>query len=491
MKRPDSGKDKGPVFAIPLDLPAHGGELTATLHRQLRAAIVEGRLAAGSVLPSTRQAAAALGIARNTVIASYDLLVAEGYVLPRRGARPVVADIAGRRAGARPTGATVQARAGLLAPGWRSLPPRHGPAAPLPARSFRLGLAEHRHFPHEPWRRLVARSWREWAREPFHYPPVEGVPALRAAIAEHIAFARAVACAADDIVVTHGAQHGFDLLARLLVTPGLTRVAVEEPGYPPLRQAFAAAGAQLVPVPVDEQGLRVDALPADVHVICVTPSHQSPTGVAMSLPRRTALLAHARAHDAVVVEDDYDGEFRYGGRPLDALQTLDRDDRVFYVGTFTKSLFPAVDTGFVVVPGWAREAMVALLRLGASHAPAPLQQALAAFIREGHLARHVRRMTPIYAARRDALLHGLRHDLGHWLQPLPSQAGLHLAARIAPAADPRRVTEALQLHVPGAQTVAAYSMQPDAEPMVVFGYGVIDVEAIAPALASAARALSR
>ena len=475
---------------MPLDLPRSGGLLTDALHRQLRAAIIDGRLAAGSALPASRRAADSLGIARNTVVAAYDLLIAEGYVLPRKGARAVVADIAARRAFAR-TAAAPRARPELLAPTWRELPPRHGPSTALPPRSFRLGVPEHAYFPHEEWRRLMARAWRQWSRQSFHYPPLDGVPALREAIAEHVAFARAVACGGEDIVVTSGAQQAFDLLARLLVTPGVTKVAVEEPGYPPLRHAFRAAGAKLVPVPVDEQGLCVDALPHDVRVICVTPSHQSPTGVALSLPRRAALLAHARAHDAVVIEDDYDGEFRYGGRPLDALQTLDRDARVFYVGTFSKSLFPAVDTGFVVVPAWAREPLLAVKRMGESHAPAPLQEALAAFIREGHLARHVRRMTPVYAARRQALLDGLQDDLAPWLTPIPAFAGLHLAARVRPGIAPRPLIEALHRHVPGAQSIAEYSMQPDAAPMVVFGFGVVDEEQIRPALKKLAAALSR
>jgi GntR family transcriptional regulator/MocR family aminotransferase len=476
---------------VPLHLPSAGGQLTDALHRQLRAAIIEGRLAAGSALPASRRAADSLGIARNTVVAAYDLLIAEGYLLPRKGARAVVADIAARRAFAKAAPSLPRTRPELLAPAWRDLPPVHGPRQPLPARSFRLGVPEHLYFPHEEWRRLMARAWRQWSKQPFHYPPRDGVPALREAIAEHVAFARAVACTGEDVVVTSGAQQAFDLLARLLVTPGVTKVAVEEPGYPPLRHAFQAAGAVLVPVPVDEDGLRVDALPDDVRVICVTPSHQSPTGVALSLPRRTALLAHARAHDAVVIEDDYDGEFRYGGRPLDALQTLDRDARVFYVGTFSKSLFPAADTGFAVVPAWARAPLLAVKRMGDSHAPAPLQEALAAFIREGHLARHVRRMTPIYAERRQAILDGLQADLAPWLTPVPAVAGLHLAARIRPGVDPRSLVEALHRHVPGATSVAEYSMQADAPAMVVFGFGVIDVGLIRPALARLAQALAR
>ncbi|GAB2493728.1 PLP-dependent aminotransferase family protein [Pseudoxanthomonas sangjuensis] len=488
---PDSSNLREPVFAIPFDLPGIGeGQRTAALHRQLRDAIIDGRLAAGERLPSSRRAAEALGVARKTVVAAYDLLIAEGYVLPRPGARAAVADIAARRA-SRTGPLEARARSELIAPAWRTPPPRHAQAVPLPERSFRTGVPEHRFFPHDAWRRLSARAWRQWSKRPFGYPPVEGVPALREAIAQHVAFSRAVACNGDEVVVTSGAQNAFDLLARLLVEPGRTRVAVESPGYPTLRQAFAAAGALVVPVPVDDEGLRVDLLPKDVRVVCVTPSHQSPTGVALSMRRRAALLAHAREHDAVIVEDDYDGEFRYSGRPLDALQTLDRDARVFYVGTFSKSLFPAIDTGFVVAPAWARASLAAVKRMGDSHAPGPLQETLAAFIREGHLARHVRRMTPIYAQRREVLLEALEGGLRRWFAPIPSIAGLHLAARIDPAADARAVFDALRRHAPGAQTAAEYSLQADALQAAVFGYAVIDADDIREALARLARALSR
>jgi len=483
-------KNRDPVFAIALDLPRAGeGRLADALHRQLRAAIIDGRLAAGSALPASRPAAEALGVARKTVVAAYDLLVAEGYVVPRRGARAVVADVAARRA-PKPGPAAAHARSALIAAAWRKPPPRHAAAVAPPERSFRTGVPEYRFFPHATWRRLSARALRQWSKRPFGYPPVEGVPALREAIARHVAFSRAVACSGDDVVVTSGAQRAFDLLARLLVTPGHTRVAVESPGYPPLRLAFAAAGAEIVAVPVDDEGLRVDLLPGDVRVVCVTPSHQSPTGAALSLARRAALLDHARRHDAVIVEDDYDGEFRYTARPLDALQTLDREARVFYVGTFSKSLFPAIDTGFVVVPAWARDPLLAVKRAGDSHAPAPLQHALAAFIDEGHLARHVRRMTPVYARRRAELLRALEGPLRPWFASIPSIAGLHLAARLEPSVDPRAVAEALRRHAPGAQTGAEYALQADAPPMAVFGYSVIDADAIGPALGRLAQALA-
>ena len=207
-----------------------------------------------------------------------------------------------------------------------------------------------------------------------------------------MSFTRAVAARPEDVVVTTGAQQAFDLLARILVTPGRTLVALEDPGYPPLRAAFRAAGARLVPVPVDAEGLVVARVPRAAGIVCVTPSHQFPLGTAMSIERRTALLALAQARGLVVIEDDYDSEFRFGGRPLEALQTLDRSASVFYVGTFSKSLSPLLRTGFVVAPPWARDALVAAKRASDGENPPLPQEALALLIAEGHLARHVRRM---------------------------------------------------------------------------------------------------
>ena len=267
-----------PVLPFALALPDRGqGNRTQALHRALRAAILDGRFAAGTALPATRPLASALGLARNTVVAAYDLLVAEGYATPRTGSTALVADVATRRparAVRRPPADT------RLAEAWRTPFPRDAPLPALPARSFRLGLPEHRHFPHDAWRRVSAQALRAWSRQPFGYPPAEGIAPLREAIARHVAFTRAVACDAADVVVTAGAQQALDLLARVLVTPGQTRVAVEDPGYPPARAAFLAAGAQLVPVPVDDEGLVVERLPPGIRVVYVTPSHQAPTGVA-------------------------------------------------------------------------------------------------------------------------------------------------------------------------------------------------------------------
>lgn len=484
-----------PVFPFDLMLPARGGRARA-LHQQLRGAILDGRLAAGAALPATRRVAEALGLGRNTVVAAYDLLIAEGYVQPRPGARAVVAELSAQRA--RPqrpapgrVGAAVRIDPGIVNPMWRLPVLQPEPPRNLPECNFRLGVPEHRHFPHEAWRRLTAQSLRAWARAPFGYPPTAGIPALREAIAQHVAFARAVACGADDVLVTSGAQQAFDLLARLLVKPGVTRVAVEEPGYPPLRAAFSAAGARLVPVPVDDEGLCVDRLPPDVRVVSVTPSHQSPTGVALSLRRRSALLAWARERGAVILEDDYDGEFRFGARPLDALQTLDRDGLVFYIGTFSKSLFPSLRKGFIVAPGWAREPLAAVKHCADSHCDTVTQSALAAFIRDGHLARHVRRMRPVYAERREALLHGLRHELADWLAPIPSEAGLHLAARVREPRRARAVAAAMRQCLPGAQIAAEYAMHPPGvAPALCIGYGVVDADEIGRAVRRLRRALA-
>jgi GntR family transcriptional regulator/MocR family aminotransferase len=476
---------------LPFELTLEGiraGGLTKALHRQLRAAILERRLPAGYALPSTRQLANKLEIGRNTVITAYDLLVAAGYARSRRGARLVVT---APHAEAPRTSGKVATRKALsavprdsnkrIASVWRRPADAIVYGMPLPARCFRTGVPENRHFDHDVWRRLTSRALRAAARMPFTYGPPRGLPELREAIAGHVAFVRAVVCQPDDLVITSGAQQAFDLLARLLVTPGSTRVAVENPGYPPMRAPFVAAGAQLVPVPVDGEGLRVDRLPNDVKVICVTPSHQSPTGAVMSPARRAALMARARAMDAVVIEDDYDGEFLYDAHTHDALQTLDRE-RVFYIGTFSKSLFPRLRKGFVVCPEWARETMIDIKHAADSHTDVVPQATLAAFIAEGHLARHIRRMRPIYAQRRRALEQGAQEHWANCMEVLPGNAGLHLSTRIVDAAMAPAILECARQHLPGALPLSAYSIGAARQPGLCIGYGGVEVDQIASAV---------
>ena len=477
-----------PLLGLAIDLPPRESRnLLGALHRQLRSAILDGRLKPGLRLPATRALAEGLGVSRNTALAAYDLLLSEGYLVARRGAGTYVA-------GGLPQ---PKARAQREAPGPdRRLTPfwREAAAAPPAAKTphrfdFHIGLPDKGPFPFRVWRRLSARALRALSKAPAAYAEAEGRPALREAIAKHVSFARAVACRADDVVVTAGAQQAFDLIARVLVTPGRTVVATEEPGYPHLRSAFAAAGARIRPVPVDGEGMVVERLPAAARIVCVTPSHQSPLGAIMSLARRAALLDFARRNGAVVVEDDYDGEFGLAGRPLDALQTLDRAETVFYVGTFSKSLFPALRLGFVVAPPWARPALIAAKRLVDWHPPVLAQDTLAAFIAEGHLARHVRKMRRIYGERRAVLRESLARHCGERLVVLPGEAGLHLAALLAGGKSASTIAAAAAADGVGVQSLASYGTSKAARSGLAFGYGMIGAERIEAGVRRLARLL--
>jgi GntR family transcriptional regulator / MocR family aminotransferase len=256
----------------------------------------------------------------------------------------------------------------------------------------------------------------------------QGNHQVRHAIAEHIGLTRAVACNADDVLVTSGAQQAFDLIARTMVKPGETVVAIENPGYPPLRVPFAAAGAKIVPVRVDAEGIVVDEIPADASIVCVCPSHQFPLGMSMSQRRRQALIDFARRNGAVIVEDDYDGEFRYDGSPLEALRTGNSADRVFYVGSFSKCMFPSIRLGFIVAPPWAMRSLVVAKNCTDWHCSVPLQLAVASFILDGHLARHVRRARRIYGERRKRLCHLVDSRLRGELELVPSFYGMHVSA---------------------------------------------------------------
>jgi GntR family transcriptional regulator/MocR family aminotransferase len=481
------GPNEAP-FDLAIDLPLRGSrQLGRDLHRQLRSAIVDGRLHAGLRLPSTRELAAALGISRNTVVNAYDLLLSEGYVRAYGRGGTLVADFLSaplRRERTR-TAASLDPR---LSSAWRA------PTSliPIDARNnyrfdFSVGIPDSESFPFPVWRRLSARALRAESRTRAGYGEPQGQPALRGAIAGHISFARGIACSAEEIVVTAGAQQAFDLLARILVTPGQTTVGVEEPGYPPLRNALTAAGAKVVGVPVDSEGLRVDRLPRNAKVICVTPSHQFPLGVHLSLARRTVLLDFARTHGAVIIEDDYDGEFRYAGKPLDALKTLDRGEAVFYVGTFSKSLFPALRLGFVIPPRWAKHALVAAKQLSDWHAPIVSQDILSAFIAEGELARHVRKMRKLYSERREILRNALVRFCGSHLRVVGIGAGLHLATHLTDSISASGLIEKAReagIALDAIQHFGAADGKPDG---LVFGYGAIASEQIGDAVRLLAR----
>jgi GntR family transcriptional regulator/MocR family aminotransferase len=474
-----------PIFNVPISLsprPVEG--LLRCVHLQLRNAILDGRLQPGLKLPASRQLASVLGVSRNTVLAAYDLLAAEGYLVGRAGDGTYVADIPR----AQPPPNVPKHNDGSdqrLAPFWRGfrLPRMAGVTASY-QYDFRTGCPDIKRFPFEIWRRLSARQARALSQDLTIDSDPQGRVALREAVAKYVSFARAVACGRDDIVIVNGTRDALDLIARVLVTPGETRVVVEDPVFPPLRNVFAAAGARILPVAVDAEGLNTENLPEEARVICVSPSHQFPLGVAMSARRRAALLDFARSFNAVVVEDDYDSEFRVQGRPLDALQTLDRGEHVFYVGTFSKSLFPTLRIGFIAVPPWARTALVAAKSISDGYTAVHAQETLAAFISEGHLARHVRKMQRLYANRHATLLQALLQHCADVLRPLPAAAGVHLAARFIAPADGRRVSESALKEGICVDALERYGWLEGAPSGLAFGYGLIEEEDIEPGIKS-------
>ncbi|MFI2365027.1 PLP-dependent aminotransferase family protein [Promicromonospora sp. NPDC019610] len=410
---------------LAVDLSNRTGR-TDAIYRALHAALTTGRVPAGERLPSTRDLAQDLGVSRASVATAYERLVAEGFLETRTGAGTFAT------AAARDAVPARRRSPGVLRPraGWRwTVQPASGDV-PAPAHDFRVGIPDASLFPFDTWRRLLAAESRAGGAAAGSYGGPAGLPRFRAAVARYVSGARGVSAGPDDVLATTGAQQALDLVARVLLEPGDV-VAVEDPGYPEARELFALHGARVVPVPVDEEGLVVDKIPARARLVYTTPSHQFPLGMPLSLARRRALLAHAARHDAAVVEDDYDSEFRRARRPLESLQALDRDGRVIYVGTFSKSLLPGLRVGYLVAPPSLCEALLAARQLTDGHGAVHVQGALARLIDDGLLARHVRKASAVYAERTEILLDALA---GLPVEPVPAAAGLHVAAYLADAA---------------------------------------------------------
>jgi GntR family transcriptional regulator/MocR family aminotransferase len=296
-----------------------------------------------------------------------------------------------------------------------------------PEFDFRPGLPDASRFPFAAWRARISRQLRPHAVGAGTPIGPAGHPALRAAIARHIRASRAVRASADDVLVTNGSQQALDLIVRVLLEPGDV-VAIEDPGYPLPRRLFQSHCLRVVGVPVDDEGLIVEQIPERTRLVYVTPSHQYPLGMAMSMARRQALLAWAEQAEAAVVEDDYDSEFRYGGRPLETLQGLDASGRVLYVGSFSKSLLPTLRLGFLIAPEPLNAALWKAKQLADWHTAVPAQAALADLIEDGLLSQHVRRMRRIYTDRHDRVVETLLRHFAGRLRPLPAAGGLHLTA---------------------------------------------------------------
>ncbi|HEX6484190.1 MAG TPA: PLP-dependent aminotransferase family protein [Ktedonobacteraceae bacterium] len=455
------------------------------LYERLRGSILSGQLEAGVRLPSTRVLASELGVSRTTTALAYEMLLLEGYIESRVGDGTRVADLhlgqvfQGNR--------NVQGLDGRKTP---EMPPpafaRHCQALidmPCPeefygeqARQgknlFLVGQPDVSSFPYETWARLLAQHARHSLPAVSSYQFVQGYLPLRQAIATHIGMTRGVHCSPEQIFLTTGAQEALDLVARVLLDQG-EAAWIEDPGYSGPRGALLAAGAHLVAVPVDGEGLEVRAgrqICPKARLAMVTPSHQLPTGVTMSLSRRLALLDWSRETGAWIVEDDYDSEYRFSGRPLEALYALDRAGRVLYIGTFSKVLFPSLRLGYVVAPPELLTGLKATQRYRAVHLPLLEQIALADFMTEGYFARYLRKMRQLYKERRDALVDALTQELGDRLDITVPEAGLHLAVWLpagmsAPAVVRRASASGLYL-----LPISAFSTRPLQRDGLVLGF---------------------
>jgi GntR family transcriptional regulator/MocR family aminotransferase len=472
VKRPPDGLS--PVVAV-------DRRLESPIHRQLydgyRQAILDGRLRPGQRLPSTRAVAQELQISRIPAVMAFQQLVAEGYVVslgsagsyvsqelpdaprPRAGDARSAAGAAPRRPGPRPV---PKARFAEVDAPWL------GPRGP-----FRVGQPALEEFPADVWARLVVRHARRLSPRHMMYGDHMGLPALREALAAYLATVRSVKCTADQILIVSGSQQALTTAAHTLLAPG-DAAWLEEPGYDGARDAFLLAGARVVGVPVDDDGLDVAtgvARAPNARVAYVTPSHQYPLGVVMSAPRRLSLLDWARRRGAWLLEDDYDSEYRYDGQPLASLHGLDGDARVVYVGTFSKVLFPAVRVGYLVVP----QDLVARFRRvreAIDIFPATLHQAvLADFIGEGHFARHLRRMRIIYADRRRALEAALARELGAAVRVVGERSGMHLVVVLPRGSHDREIAvRAARSGISVVPLSSCYSGRAK-EPGLVLGYG--------------------
>ncbi|MBH3366137.1 PLP-dependent aminotransferase family protein [Pseudomonas carnis] len=481
--------------------------LTRQLYEALRQRVLDGRLVSGTRLPATRDLAAALSISRNSVVRAYDQLYAEGFIESRVGDGTYVAQLpmAEKLSTKVSTGLSTGLSPGLSTK-WANLPEdlddevihsaglarvkdHHLPQPPLgPPRAFRVGVPAFDLFPFEVWAKLNGAFWRKPDLEQLCYGDPAGDGRLRGLIAAYLRSSRGMQCTAEQIVITSGAQQAISLCAQLLVEPG-DGVAVENPGYRAAGHAFALAGGRLHGVPVDGEGMDCQVLSTlnDCRVAYVTPSHQYPLGVVMSLARRLELLAWAERSGGWIVEDDYDGEYRYSGAPLSPLAALDRSGRVLYVGTFGKVAFPALRLGYLVLPPGLVQAFTRRRAVDVRHSEVSTQAVMAEFMAAGHFQRHIRRMRRAALSRRNALLAGWPDGLPG-VGSLPSvAAGLHMTVRVDSLA--REQVLLTQAHAAGVEInglsgywLAGSSPPHDQRAGLVMGFAAVPEMQIAQAL---------
>ena len=416
-----------------------GEQLWKWLYNELRAAILDGRLRAGARMPSTRSLAKQCGVSRGTVLSVFEQLHSEGYTETRAGSGTFVASglpdqaMTARKKPLNPpalptSNASLSKRGRDMVAGVAVLP-----ESTSLGKAFRMYEPAVDLFPVDLWARIAGRVLRRAPRSLFGQGNASGYELLRREIAAYVGASRGVRCTAEQVIVTSGAQQALDLAARILIDPG-DRVWMEDPGYPGANFVFRAAAACVVPVPVDQEGLDLQAAirTGSAKLVYVTPANQFPLGITMSLERRLDLLRWASAEGAWIIEDEYDAEYTYSGRPVPALQSLDRSGCVLYIGTFTKMLFNALRLGFIVVPERLVDAFVAAKSFMDRHGPTLDQAVLAEFLAEGHFGHHVRRMRQVYRERMFVLIEAARKDLSGLLDVQEANAGMKTIGWLRP-----------------------------------------------------------
>lgn len=474
-----------PVGMLHLELDGDGSRY-GQLARALRGAIAIGQLRPGARLPPTRELAAQLALSRNTVLTAYEILRAEGLAHAREGSGTFVNAVAPARPASAPaSGVEPQSRYAERA--------RRIPTVALRASS---GVRYDLQYGEPLLDLALVDAWRKElagaaGRARLHYPAAQGLRPLREAICDHVGRRRGVLCSSEDVIVVHGTQQAVTLLARVLLDEG-DEVVVEDPLYPLITQALEAHGAQLVPVPIDAEGIDCAALPARApRFVFVTPSHQFPGGVTMSLARRHALLDYAERHRCWIVEDDYDGEFRYDPLPVPALRSLDAGDRVCYVGTFSKVLFPALRLGYLIAPRALRDDLVVAKRLDDLGCGAIEQLAMARFMTSGGFDRHLRKASAELRRRRQALLEGLARHAPP-LQVAQSVAGMHVVGWLpgwSNAGVDRLLAHALERGL-GLHRIEPHCFRPPAWPGLLLGFAGLSVTQLRAATALLGRCLT-
>jgi GntR family transcriptional regulator / MocR family aminotransferase len=452
----------------PLD-PAAAMPFYRQIYHRFRGAIAGGLLKPGDRIPSARALTRELGLARGTIEAAYSLLAAEGYIQARGQAGTIVTPGLKPRAGVASPGP--QSNSGVAAAGFR-------PDSILP---FQMGLPALDVFPRKIWARLGARCVRAMQPSDMVHPSVYGLPALRAEIAAYLQVSRGINCSPFQIFVTSGYRHTMELIGHALLKAG-DRVWLEDPGYPPTRELLGHMNIAAVPVPVDQEGMVVSHAikrAPRARAAVVTPGHQSPLCVSLSLPRRLALLDWAARNNAWVIEDDYDGEYRYVSRPLPALKSLDRDGRVLYAGTFSKVLFPSIRLAYLVVPEAQVERFEQITQALAGGSPQLTQAIVTAFITEGHFARHIQRMRKLYAERRQATAAGLENVLGKHLRIDSQPGGMHLILRLQGRRSDRRLVARMRQEGLYGEALTDWAMGSDGASALLLNFTNIDSQGTA------------